>query len=511
MKTEPESKPLQGAQPSIWPAGAGPSYLALICLVASLGGLLFGFDTAVISGTVEHVRHQFLLGNLMEGWFTSSALVGCILGAALAGVLSDRFGRRPVLIVAGLLFFLSALLAAIPQSFAMLAVARLIGGLGVGLASVVAPMYISEFAPPKWRGRLVTFYQLSIVLGILLAYLSNWAVLCVAQLNPPALRHWPWLHWVLVAECWRGMFGAEMLPAAIFSLLLLFVPESPRWLVQAGRESAGLAVLARVGGLRSAQRELAEIKAALTSEGGSFRELFRPGLRRALLVGVMLSVFGQLSGVNIVVYYGPKILVAAGYHDAGALLGQVGFGLINLIFTVVALFVVDRWGRRPLLIGGMGAVSVVLVVIGALFLLGVRASGGSSAGLVSKGIGLGIGLMMCAYMACIALSICAVIWVLTPEIFPNRVRGRGMSLSTFANWSTNAFSALVFPWYVGKVGMDAFFFTTAGICLLATWFFWSYVPETKGRSLEQISQEKWQTVRPSSDKVVVNRWKSGAP
>lgn len=471
-------------------------YLALVCLVASLGGLLFGFDTAVISGTVERVREQFALSELMVGWFTSSALIGCVFGAAVAGMLGDRFGRKPVLISAGALFLLSALYSTIPPTFSVLVLARLICGVGIGMASVIAPMYISEFAPPKWRGRLVTFYQLSIVIGILLAYLSNWLLLRFAQIHPQAFSNWATFHWIMVSEYWRGMFGAEMLPAILFLLMLFCVPETPRWLIQAGQEARGVQVLTRISGPLTAERQLAEIKATFGLERGSIRELFRPGLRTALLVGVMLSVFGQLSGVNIVVYYGPKILMAAGFQAAGALLAQVGFGLINLVFTVLALLVIDRLGRRPLLVGGMGAVTLTLAAIGGAFLFGVRhasvvADVGSS-GTVSKVVGLWIVGMICVYMACIALSICAVIWVLTPEIFPNRVRGRAVSLATFANWATNAFSAWVFPWYAAKYGMPVFFFTTAGICLVATLYFWKSVPETKGRSLEEI-EKLWLT------------------
>jgi SP family arabinose:H+ symporter-like MFS transporter len=467
-------------------AGGSALFLGLVCLVASLGGLLFGFDTAVISGTVERVRQQYALTDLLEGWFLSSALVGCICGAAVAGVLGDRFGRKPTLLVSSVFFFVSALYSAIPPTFNVLIAARWIGGVGVGMASVLAPLYISEFAPPKHRGRLVAFYQLSIVVGILLAYLSNWLILRFAQDNPTAFGgHGVW-HWTLVAEYWRGMFGAEMVPCVLFFVLLLFVPESPRWLIKAGHKARGLDILTRIGGAATARRELAEIQGRLGREEGSVRELFRPGLRLALLVGVMLSVFGQLSGVNIVVYYGPKILAAAGYQDAAALLSQVGFGLINLIFTVLALLVIDRWGRRPLLIGGMAVVTAALAALGALFLFGARSSGPGEAVVVSKTVGLWIGLMICVYMACIALSICAVIWVLTPEIFPNRVRGRAASIATFANWATNALSAQVFPWYSAHLGMHTAFFTSAAICTVATLFFWKYVPETKGKSLEEI-------------------------
>jgi len=468
-------------------AGQNILYLALVCLVASLGGLLFGFDTAVISGTVQRVQEQFSLNDWMQGWFTSSALVGCIFGAAIAGTLGDRFGRKPVLFAAGLFFLVSAIYSTVPHTFGVLVLARLSCGIGIGMASVIAPMYISEFAPQAWRGRLVAFYQLSIVIGILLAYLSNWLLLRFAQAHPLAFTNWPSLHWIMVSEYWRAMFGAEMAPAALFLLLLFCVPETPRWLIQAGREGQGLEILKRIGGAETAAQQLAQIKNTTESTRASIGELFEPGLRRALLLGILLSVFGQLSGVNIVVYYGPKILAAAGFQNAGALLAQVGFGFINLIFTVLALLIIDRVGRRPLLISGMGVVTLALLAIGCVFLFAVH--NGST---VSGAVGLWIGGLICLYVAAIAFSICAVIWVLTPEIFPNRVRGRAMSLATFANWTTNAFSAWAFPWYVAKYGMPVFFFTAAGICLVAASYYWAGVPETKGRSLEEI-ENLWAT------------------
>jgi SP family arabinose:H+ symporter-like MFS transporter len=447
-------------------------YLAGICLVVSLGGLLFGFDTAVISGTFGLVESQFGLSTVEVGWFGSAALMGCILGAALGGTLGDRFGRKPVLIVAAFLFFLSAFLSTIPLTFGVLIPARIIGGVGVGMASVLAPMYISEFAPPRLRGRLVAFYQLSIVVGILVAYFSNWSLLGFAESNRGAFGGSGILHWVLVAEVWRGMFGAEMLPASLFFLLLFFVPESPRWLVEDGREGEALSILARVDGHDVARQELTEIRTAIGREEGTLRELFKPGLRWALIVGVGLSFFGQLTGVNIVVYYGPTILREAGLELGNALQYQVGLGLINLVFTIIAIWKIDSWGRRPLLVGGMAMVAVAMGATALLLLFDVPA--------------LWIVVLLGVYMACVAVSICAVIWVLTPEIFPNRVRGRGASISTFTNWSTNALSAFLFPWYVAALGLHSGFFTFAAICIVATIFFWKFVPETKGKSLEEI-------------------------
>jgi SP family arabinose:H+ symporter-like MFS transporter len=449
-------------------------FLVWICAVASLGGFLFGFDTAVISGTIEFVESQFLLSKVALGWFGSSALFGCILGSALAGWFGDRYGPKPVLITAGVFFFVSALYSTIPESFTVLTVARALGGLGVGIASVLAPMYISEFAPARVRGRVVALYQLSIGIGILSAYFSNYLLLTRAQGIIASGAAGTPLHHFLVDQVWRGMFGMEMIPAAAFTALLFFVPESPRWLVKAGRESAALAILSRINGLETGRRVLAEITTALSHEEGTVRELFRPGLRKALVLGVGLSLFGQLTGVNVVVYYGPTILQQAGLASSSAFAYQVALGTIGLIFTVFAIWKIDTWGRRPLLVGGMVLVTGSMAATALLMQLGAPA--------------IWIVLMLGVYMASLAISICSVIWVMTPEIFPNRVRGRGSSIATFTNWTTNASTAFIFPWYVSTLGMHSGFYTFAAICLIATIFFWKLTPETRGKSLEEIEK-----------------------
>jgi SP family arabinose:H+ symporter-like MFS transporter len=349
-----------------------------------------------------------------------------------------------------------------------------VGGWGVGMASVLAPIYISEFSPPHLRGRLVATYQLSIVIGILAAYFSNWSILRFAQQHPDALGGEGFLYWTLVAEVWRGMFGAGMIPAALFFLLLFAVPESPRWLVKAGREASALRILAGVNGPEIAQREVAEIRDAMTSEAGSLSELLQPGLRTALVLALGLAIFGQLTGVNIVVYYGPTILKEAGLDMGGALQFQVLFGVINLLATLIAIWKVDRWGRRPLLIWGMALVTAAMALTALL--------------LLCKAPAIWIVALLCVYMGCVALSICGVIWVLLPEIFPNRIRGRAMSIATFAVWTTNAIATLLFPVYVKEYGVHTGFFTFAGLCLAATVFFWRLVPETKGKSLEEIER-----------------------
>ena len=457
---------------SISPERGSFILLLSICFVASLGGVLFGFDTAVISGTFGMVESQFGLTKLQVGWFGSSALTGAIAGAFMAGALSDRYGRKPVLKLAALLFFVSALLSAIPPDFRFLVMARLIGGLGVGMASVLSPMYISEFAPAGIRGRLVALYQLSIVIGILLAYFSNWLLLKYSN-SVSAIFTTGILNKVFSAEVWRGMFAAEMIPGGLFLVLLFLVPESPRWLIDKGYTEKGAFLLRRING--NADEEVLAGSRLHSEKRTGLSELLKPGLRKALIVGVGLSVFGQFTGVNIIIYYGPTILEDAGFALGSAVQFQVLIGIINLIFTVVALLKIDSWGRRPLLIGGMVAVCISLLGIGTLFLTGTAS-------------GIWTVALLCIYIGSLAISINAVIWVLTGEIYPTHIRGRAMSVATFANWSTNFAAAFLFPWYVSIVGMGTGFFTFAGFCLIGTIFFWKMVPETKGKSLEEIEK-----------------------
>ena len=449
------------------------SFIAAVCSIGSLGGLLFGFDTAVISGTFSFIEQYFLLNEIEIGWFASSALIGAIIGALVSGSLSDRFGRKPILIIAAFLFFISALGCTIPDSFIFLILARIIGGIGVGMASVLAPLYISEFSPPKIRGKLIALYQLSIVIGILLAYLSNWLLLKFSQESTSLFNETDKLYKIFVSEVWRGMFGLEMIPSGLFIVLLFLIPESPRWLIKNNNPEKGFNILTKISGKKIAEKEFIEIKNSINKFKGRIADLLRPGLRLALLVGIGLSVFGQFTGVNIIIYYGPTILENAGFKIDGALQFQVAIGLINLIFTILALWKIDRWGRRPLLVYGMFSVFISLIIIAFQFTFD------SSQGIL-------IVVMLCIYMASLALSINAVIWVLIGEIFPNRIRGSAMSIVTFTNWGANFLTAFTFPWYIDKIGMGGGFFTFAGMCLLATIFFNKYVPETKGKTLEEI-------------------------
>ena len=449
------------------------SFIAAVCSIGSLGGLLFGFDTAVISGTFSFIEQYFSLNEIEIGWFASSALIGAIIGALVSGILSDRFGRKPILIIAAFLFFISALGCTIPNSFIFLIVARIIGGIGVGMASVLAPLYISEFSPPKIRGKLIALYQLSIVIGILLAYLSNWLLLKFSLESTSLFNETDKLYKIFVSEVWRGMFGLEMIPSGLFILLLFLIPESPRWLIKNNNPEKGFNILTKISGKKIAEKEFIEIKNSIRKFKGRIEDLLRPGLRLALLVGIGLSVFGQFTGVNVIIYYGPTILENAGFKIDGALQFQIAIGLINLIFTIIALWKIDRWGRRPLLVYGMFSVFISLIIIAFQFTFD------SSQGIL-------IVVMLCIYMASLALSINAVIWVLIGEIFPNSIRGSAMSIVTFTNWGANFLTAFTFPWYIDKIGMGGGFFTFAGMCLIATIFFNKYVPETKGKTLEEI-------------------------
>ncbi len=306
-----------------------------------------------------------------------------------------------------------------------------------------------------------------------MAYLSNWLLLKFSQESTSLFNETDKLYKIFVSEVWRGMFGLEMIPSGLFILLLFLIPESPRWLIKNNNPEKGFNILTKISGEKIAEKEFIEIKNSISKFKGRIADLLRPGLRLALLVGIGLSVFGQFTGVNIIIYYGPTILENAGFKIDGALQFQVAIGLINLIFTILALWKIDRWGRRPLLIYGMFSVFISLIIIAFQFTFD------SSQGIL-------IVVMLCIYMASLALSINAVIWVLIGEIFPNRIRGSAMSIVTFTNWGANFLTAFTFPWYIDKIGMGGGFFTFAGMCLLATIFFNKYVPETKGKTLEEI-------------------------
>ena len=430
-------------------------YLYFICLIATMGGLMFGFDVAIISGAVPFIQPYFGWNELELGWGVSSLLVGAIIGAFGSGMLSDKFGRKKVLIVVALFFAASCTFTAIATSSVMFISARLFGGLAVGAASVLSPMYVAEVAPPKNRGMLVSAYQLAIVLGILCSYTINYG-----------------LH--NIDNNWRWMFATGIVPSVLFFVGLFFIPESPRWLYKAGRTTESQKVLTRIGGESLAKVEILEIAESLkgNSETVSGTDLFKPSARKVLIIGFILAVLVQISGINTVIDYAPKILLAAGVEINNALLQTSLVGLINFIFTFVAILFIDKAGRRSLyLIGSMGMV-VTLLMLAVSFYLKME----------------GIFTLICILMfiAFFASCIGPVFWTLVSEIFPNRIRGKALAFASFTQWIFNFLVVLLFPHFLASVGGAKTFLFLAVMSLLQWLFTYKYVPETKGKSLEEI-------------------------
>lgn len=447
-------------------------YISILSLIAALGGFLFGFDTAVISGTVGFVKDQFMLSNLAEGWFVSSALLGCIIGVVFAGFLSDKYGRKKILLLASLLFFVSALGCTLAGNHTILIIYRLIGGIGVGVASMLSPMYISEISPPNIRGRMVTLYQFAITIGILTAYFTNAKVLTISVEESTGSGLFSL---IFHDEIWRGMFSVEIIPALIFFFLLFIIPESPRWLLSKHKRVEAILILKKSLPQDQIDKELLAIESSLNQKRTSLKGLFKPGLRLALLIGILLPVFSQLSGINAIIYYGPTILKDAGLTINDALGGQVTIGIVNVVFTILAILLIDKLGRKPLLIIGISGAMLALATAGLLTI-----TGNQNGDLFLFSI--------LFFIACFAFSLGPIPWIIISEIFPTNIRGRAVSIGTFAIWGTNFFVGLLFPVmnnssFPGPGGTFLFF---AFCCALAILFTWKYIPETKGKSLEEI-------------------------
>jgi SP family sugar porter-like MFS transporter len=445
-------------------------------LVSAMGGLLFGYDWVVIGGAKPFYEKFFSLTTPSQiGWAMSSALVGCLIGALVSGGLSDRFGRKKLLILAGFFFTVSAVGTALAADFTVFVVFRLVGGIGIGLASNLSPMYIAELAPAEIRGRLVSVNQLTIVIGILAAQVVNWLIAKPVPAGATAadiLASWNG------QTGWRWMFGAETVPALLFFFLMFLVPESPRWLVKNGRAAAAEKTLARVGGPGFAAKALDEIRSTLSADEIGrvrFRDLLEPGLARILVVGIVLAVYQQWCGINVIFNYAQEIFTAAGYGVSDVLFNIVVTGTVNLIFTFVAIRLVDRVGRKPLMIAGSAGLAVVFGLIGVSYAFHSR--------------GLHILLLVLVALALYALSLAPVTWVLLSEIFPNRIRGAAMSVSTFSLWTACFVLTYTFPLLNKGLGPAGTFGIYAGISVLGFLFIKSRVRETKGRSLEQIERE----------------------
>jgi MFS transporter, SP family, arabinose:H+ symporter len=449
-------------------------YLFLACLVAGLGGLLFGFDTAVISGVEGMLKQQFSLSPEMHGWIVSSALVGCLVGSAIAGSLSDRFGRKKVLLLAAVLFMLCAVGSAMPQRPWHLVAARLIGGAGIGIASMLSPMYIAEIAPSRLRGGLVSMAQLAITLGVLMAYLSNYELTQLAHTHADMYGAGVW-HWMFVGEVWRGMLLVGVLPAVLLFVLLFLVPESPRWLTKQGRSTEAMAILARISGQQQAAAEMAEIQQALAHESGSLAELFHRKMWHPLAIGVLLPFFSQICGINVLIYYGLTVLQEAGLSKDQALIWQSRFGIVNVVATVIALLTVDKLGRKPLLLVGIAGVALSLFAGGWLF----------AQPTVPQGWVLAV---FCFFLACFNLSFGPICWIIVAEIFPTAIRGRAMSISILSLWAGCSLVGQTFPYLLGTLHAAGSFWLYAATTPLAFLFVLLFVPETKGKTLEQIER-----------------------
>ena len=397
----------------------GTAYVIFMAAVAAIGGILFGYDTAVISGTTDIVRNQFSLSASGEGWYVGCALIGSIIGVLCAGSLSDYIGRKITMLISAAFFSISAIGCAVCGSFDALVAFRIIGGVGIGIVSIVSPIYISEVSPAKIRGTLVSLYQLAVTAGFLLAYLANWAI--DAGIDPSAAADAGLWSRMFNAEAWRGMLGSETLPALLFLFIIFFIPESPKWLIIKGKPSEATAVLSRI--LGSEDEINAEVEATRSSSGedkGSWSDLLKPGILVAVLAGCAIAILGQFMGVNAVLYYGPKIFSEAGFDNP--MFSTVLVGLVNFATTVLAVFIIDRVGRKQLIYWGVSGMIICLIAIGTYFATG---------GVLGNGFMLAFFL---AYVFCCAISISAIVFVLLSEMYPNSIRGRAMSLAGFMLW-----------------------------------------------------------------------------
>ncbi len=438
-------------------------YVIMISVVAAIGGLLFGYDTAVIAGAIGSLQTKFNLSPAMTGWAASSAIWGCIIGVIFAGILSDKFGRKKVLILSAVLFAISAIGSAIPNNLTHFVLARLVGGIGVGVASMLSPMYISEIAPAKIRGTLVTLYQLAIVLGINLIYFVN------LKIAGSGTEQWN------IDTGWRIMLGSEIIPALLFLVLLFFIPESPRWLASKGKTNAATQILEKLNGKEKAKTLLKEIEESFKEEKGTLKELFQPGLRMAMIVGMFLALFSQITGINAIIYYAPEIFKSVGFGTDSAMFQTVIIGIVNTLFTFVAIAYIDKYGRRTLLLWGITGMIICLGSVGMLFYLDLSS-------------GPWLLIFILGFIASFAMSLGPIPWVLISEIFPTKIRGVAMSISILMVWIGVVLITQLTPMLLDGIGGAFTFwvFMTNAIILLI--FTFKMIPETKGKTLEEIGQ-----------------------
>ncbi len=452
-------------------------YVVFLSVVAALGGFLFGYDTAVISGTVSQVSAQFLLTTMQSGWYVGCALVGSIAGVMLAGALSDRLGRKRTMILSAVLFSASAIGCAVAANLVQLVVYRIVGGVGIGIVSIVCPLYISEVSPASHRGRMVSLYQLAVTVGFLGAYLMNYYLLEASAGYSSSVTL---LNKIFAAEIWRGMLGAETLPALLFFSVIFFIPESPRWLIVRGREGDAQNILSRIyTKSETVAFRLNETRQMLQTETGSdWKLLFYPGTFKAVLIGCAIAILGQFMGVNAVLYYGPSIFESSGISSGDSLFYQSLIGLVNMGTTVLALSIIDKVGRKKLVYVGVTGMIVSLLLIGIYFLKG-ETWGMSS-----------VFLLVCflAYIFFCAGSISAVIFVFLSEMYPTKIRGLAMSVAGLSLWIGTFLIGQLTPWLLQNATPAGTFFLFAVMCIPYMLIVWRLMPETAGKSLEDIER-----------------------
>ncbi|MGM9738202.1 MAG: sugar porter family MFS transporter [Candidatus Cryptobacteroides sp.] len=448
------------------------SFILPACLISALGGLLFGYDWVVIGGAKIFYENYFnIIGyQSLQGWIMSCALLGCLVGALTAGALSDRYGRKKMLILAAVLFTLSAVGVGAADNITVFVVFRIIGGLGIGIASGISPVYIAEFAPTSIRGKFVSLNQMTVVMGILLAQIVNWLISAHYSIDGNALNP------DSINLAWRWMFWMGAFPAVIFLICALFIPESPRWLAANGRVEAASRIFSNIGGADYAEAEIAAVKENC-SDGEEFKigSLFRKPLAKVLCIGIVVAVFQQWCGINVIFNYAHDIFAAAGYDVSEAMMNIAVTGVTNVVFTFVALFMVDRWGRRTLMIFGSAALTVIYAIFGTAYKFNVS--------------GFPMLVLVVMAIAAYAMSLAAVVWVILSEIFPARARGLMMSISTFFLWVGSFFLTYTFPMLNSSLGASGTFWLYGVICLAGLVFVLAYLPETKGKSLEEIEKE----------------------
>ena len=443
-------------------------YTLFLGMTGALGGLMFGFDIAIITGAGPFLKAQFDLTDLSLGVAFSSLLFGCALGALAMGFLADRFGRREPLVWVAVLFAITSLATGLAPTFALFLVARFLGGLAVGGASILAPMYVAEVAPPSLRGRMCAAYQMAIVIGILVSFLLNYLL----QGLPP----WAWFNaaiFNLGDWNWRWMFISGVVPSIIFFFLILSAPETPRYLFKRGHDDQALAILERIVGRDEAELEMKEIRVSLEQPKASWKDLKDPGLRRALTVGFVLAVLIHFSGINTIIDYAPIIFKSANFKMDAALFATFGIGLVNFFSTLVSFWTIDRFGRKPLYMVGSLGMGLVLASLAVVAISG-------------HFTGLTVLVLILGYVAFFSSCIGPVFWTLVPEIFPNRVRSEAMIVPVMAQWIANAIAVLFFPSAITLLGQGATFCILGVMAFAQLLFTWFCVPETRGKTLEEI-------------------------